>query len=63
MMRCPNCNSIDLGKIADKQYYCWHCFIEMTEQGDKLEIFQVEPDGSLTSLDDLFTEDERTVSW
>lgn len=62
MMRCPNCNCIDIGKIAEKQYYCWNCFIEIAEHEDRFEFFQVESDGTLTSLDDIFHEDERPVS-
>lgn len=53
MMRCPNCNSIDLGKIADNQFYCWHCFIEIADINGKLEIYQVESDGTLTAINDL----------
>jgi len=63
MMRCPNCNSIDLGKIAESQFYCWNCFIEITSNKGKLEIYQVESDGTLTSLDDLFQEDKESSAW
>lgn len=63
MLRCPNCNSIDVGKISDKQFYCWNCFIEVTAYKDKLEIFQVEADGSLSSLDDLFKKEVLEQSW
>jgi hypothetical protein len=58
MLRCPNCHSHDLGKVGTNQLYCWHCFIEMTaEQGQIRSVYQVEEDGSLTSLNDLFFED------
>lgn len=60
-MRCPNCNGKDLGKIGSDQYYCWTCFIELTVNGDKLSLSQVEEDGSLTSLDDLFEEDDISI--
>lgn len=60
-MRCPNCHGKDIGKIGASQYYCWNCFIEMTVQNNKLTIHQVEADGSLSSLNDLFNEDERTI--
>ncbi|CDQ39481.1 MULTISPECIES: hypothetical protein [Virgibacillus] len=59
-MRCPNCNGKDIGKIGSQQYYCWNCFIEMSVINNKLTIHQVEADGSLSSLNDLFSEDERT---
>ncbi|HET7628362.1 MAG TPA: hypothetical protein VFK44_08235 [Bacillales bacterium] len=61
MLRCPNCQSKDLGVLATDQYYCWHCFIELTVKGDKLQLHQVEEDGTLTSLDDLFGEEEVRI--
>ncbi|MBM0064220.1 hypothetical protein [Alkalicoccobacillus gibsonii] len=57
-MRCPNCRSIDIGKIGTNQYYCWSCFVEMSIVQGRLSLHQVEEDGSLSSLDDLF-EDEQ----
>ncbi|SFA69475.1 hypothetical protein SAMN04488072_10162 [Lentibacillus halodurans] len=63
MLVCPNCNGKDIGKIGAQQFYCWNCFIELSVFHDKLEIHQVESDGSLSSLDDLFTEDERKIQW
>lgn len=60
-MHCPNCKSKELGKIGVNQYYCWDCFIELTLTKGKLSLNQVEEDGSLTNLDDLFEEDERQV--
>jgi len=57
-MRCPNCNSKDIGKIGSHQFYCWGCFIELTVNGEKMSVYQVEEDGTLSSLDDLFFEEE-----
>lgn len=54
MEQCPNCKNKDLGLIADRQYYCWHCYIELTVTKDRIKVFQVEADGTLSSLDDLF---------
>ncbi|WP_349407976.1 hypothetical protein [Pseudalkalibacillus sp. SCS-8] len=62
MMRCPNCRCKDLGKIGVDQYYCWGCFIELTVVEGKLALNQVEEDGSLTSLDDLFEDDDLSIS-
>ncbi|WP_425467091.1 hypothetical protein [Pseudalkalibacillus caeni] len=53
-MHCPNCKSKNIGKIGANQYYCWSCFIEMTMSNGSLSLHQVEEDGTLTSLDDLF---------
>ncbi|WP_085523267.1 hypothetical protein [Tuberibacillus sp. Marseille-P3662] len=58
-MRCPNCSSRNLGKIGSQHYYCWNCFIELTLTDGKFSMNQVEWDGSLTTLDDLFADDER----
>ncbi|MBY7143296.1 hypothetical protein KFZ56_09545 [Virgibacillus sp. NKC19-3] len=63
MMRCPNCNGKDIGKIGAQDYYCWTCFIEMSVINNELAIHQVEADGSLSSLNDLFSEEERKMQW
>lgn len=63
MRRCPNCNGKNIGKIGPRQFYCWTCFIEMAVVNNELTIHQVEADGSLSSLDDIFTEDERKIEW
>jgi len=57
LLQCPNCKCKDIGKIGTTQYYCWGCFIEFSLSNNKLDIFQVEEDGTLSSLNDLF-EDE-----
>ena len=61
MVHCPNCSLKDLGKIGSTQYYCWRCCIEIVLQGEHLSVFEVEEDGSLSSLDDLFSAEERRV--
>ncbi|WP_284139886.1 MULTISPECIES: hypothetical protein [unclassified Virgibacillus] len=60
-MQCPNCQSKDLGKIGSQQFYCWSCYIEIAIVGTALTVHQVEVDGSLSSLDDLFSDEERQV--
>ncbi|WLR44036.1 DUF2797 domain-containing protein [Bacillus carboniphilus] len=62
MFRCPNCKSKEIGKIGVNQYYCWDCFIELSVIDDKISTHQVEEDGSLSSLDDLFSDEDRTIS-
>lgn len=64
LLRCPNCHSHDLGKVGTNQLYCWHCYIEMTTDGRDIiqNIYQVEEDGSLTCLNDLFLEDVSNSS-
>ncbi|WP_395939795.1 hypothetical protein [Bacillus sp. 03113] len=44
------------------QYYCWSCFIELSVVDGVIHTHQVEEDGSLSSLDDLFEEDSRKWS-
>lgn len=61
-INCPNCRSKDVGKIGVNQYYCWNCFIEMTISEGIINTHQVEEDGSLSSLDDLFEENDRRFS-
>ncbi|MEW9675855.1 hypothetical protein ABRT01_06680 [Lentibacillus sp. L22] len=64
MLQCPNCKGKDIGKIGSQQYYCWNCFIELSITSDnELTVHQIEADGSLSSLNDLFTEEERKVQW
>jgi len=61
MLRCPNCNGKDIGKIGTHDYFCWTCYIEMTVTGNELMVHQIEADGSRSSLDDLFTKEERQL--
>ncbi|SFA38555.1 hypothetical protein SAMN05192569_1001127 [Parageobacillus thermantarcticus] len=61
MLICPNCKSKNLGKIGVNQYYCWDCFIELSVAKGMIHAHQVEEDGTLSSLDDLFDEHERTI--
>lgn len=61
IMRCPNCNGKDIGKIGSQNYYCWTCYVEMTILNNQLTLHQIEADGSLSSLDDLFTEEQRKL--
>ncbi|GAB7386492.1 hypothetical protein BSNK01_03270 [Bacillaceae bacterium] len=60
---CPNCQSKDIGKVGTHQYYCWNCFIEFTVTGNQVSsIYQVEEDGTLSSLNDLFFENDATTA-
>jgi len=51
--------------VGTNQHYCWHCFIELTtdQQNRIASIHQIEEDGSLSSLNDLFlTDDGASIS-
>lgn len=62
LLQCPNCRSKNIGKIGVNQYYCWECFIELSISNGMIYTHQVEEDGTLSSLDDLFSEEERKFS-
>lgn len=53
-LKCPNCRCKDIGKIGSQQYYCWGCCIEFSMDDQSMDIYQIEEDGSLSSLNDLF---------
>lgn len=53
-MKCPNCRSLTLRKINTNQYFCANCCIELTLSKKNVSIYQVEEDGTLSSLNDLF---------
>ncbi|ABO67837.1 hypothetical protein ABS784_02510 [Geobacillus sp. G4] len=63
MLICPNCKRKNLGKIGVNQYYCWDCFIELSVSKGMIHAHQVEEDGTLSSLDDLFDDHERTIQF
>ncbi|MCP8616963.1 hypothetical protein [Salirhabdus salicampi] len=62
-MQCPNCQGKNLGKIGHQQFYCWNCLIELAVVNGKINVHEVEEDGSLSSLDDLFNEEDLTAQW
>ncbi|MFB1050727.1 hypothetical protein [Paraliobacillus sp. JSM ZJ581] len=61
VLRCPNCKSKNIGRIGNQHYYCWECFIELKLEENIFHMDQVEEDGSLSSLNDLFTEEDRSL--
>lgn len=62
LLHCPNCKTKNIGKIGNQHFYCWGCFIEFNiVEDNKINVFQVEEDGSLSSLNDLFDEEEMKL--
>jgi len=62
---CPNCSLKDLGRVGIGQYFCWNCCIEFrTDNGQLISVYQVEEDGRLHSLNDLFidTDSSQTIA-
>lgn len=43
---CPSCGSHRVGRVGNKQYYCWNC---MVEYNTGQEIFLVTEDGTLVA--------------
>jgi hypothetical protein len=47
------CNSRALGRVGVEQFYCWDCCIEFAAADDKIRMFEVQDDGSLTDIEDF----------
>ncbi|GAB2554793.1 hypothetical protein [Gracilibacillus alcaliphilus] len=60
-MICPICRGKNIGIIGPNQYYCWSCYVELTVHQNMIHLHEIEQDGSLSSLDDLFSADERRI--
>jgi hypothetical protein len=54
IVRCPNCQRINVGQVAPKYFYCSDCFIEMKLNGQEISFYELDENGELTSLNDLF---------
>lgn len=55
IVRCPNCQRINVGQVAPKYFYCSDCFIEM-KLGDKIHFYELDENGELACLNDIFYE-------
>jgi len=53
VMTCPACGQRAIGKVGTDQYYCWDCCVEFVVRGQKVKIFNVELDGTLTAYDSM----------
>ena len=58
-MLCLHCGGKDIEKKGEQQFYAWNCFVEMDIFNNEMTMQQVEKDGSLHSLNDLFSDQER----
>ncbi|MBP1933919.1 hypothetical protein [Ammoniphilus resinae] len=54
IVRCPNCQRINVGQVAPKYFYCSDCFIEMKLHDDQISFFELDENGELACLDDIF---------
>ncbi|WP_353892556.1 hypothetical protein PRVXH_001911 [Proteinivorax hydrogeniformans] len=57
-MNCPVCQGRDVGQIANGQFYCWNCFVVYQKSKEKLEVFEVDDEGSLVALEKDEYDDE-----
>lgn len=51
VVKCPVCKGLQVGKVGSDQYYCWNCFLEFNYNKGRVNLYQVEEDGSLVSID------------
>ncbi len=59
-MNCPLCSSIDTGKVATNQYYCWNCLVEFNLSGPEgFTAYLVDEEGTLVALSK--TQSEETA--
>ncbi|HHW91410.1 MAG TPA: hypothetical protein GX735_01775 [Firmicutes bacterium] len=49
-MTCPVCGGRDVGKVGAKQYYCRECCVEFVVRRDRIQVYQVEDDGTLVEV-------------
>jgi ribosomal protein L37AE/L43A len=49
-MRCPGCQSRNVGKVGTGQYYCWDCYIEFSVSARGVRLYEVSPDGELARM-------------
>lgn len=46
-MTCPNCGSRVVGKIGNRQFYCWNCYVEFTQRSNGYAVYEVDAEGVL----------------
>jgi hypothetical protein len=54
IVRCPNCRRVNVGQVAPKYFYCSDCFIEMKLQGQEINFYELDENGELACLNDIF---------
>lgn len=56
-MDCPVCENRDIGKIGRSKYFCSNCFSEVSINKNKLNIFEIDENGSLVKTCEKFLKD------
>ncbi|HHY37048.1 MAG TPA: hypothetical protein GX518_05085 [Firmicutes bacterium] len=49
-MTCPVCGGREVGKVGARQYYCHDCCVEFVVRRDRIQVYQVEDDGTLVAV-------------
>jgi hypothetical protein len=50
--KCPVCGGMQVGRVGSDQYYCWNCFLEFNYNQGRVNLFEVNEDGTLLALDE-----------
>lgn len=51
IVKCPVCGGLQVGKVGSNQYYCWNCYLEFNFNRGRVNLYEVEEDGSLLSIE------------
>ena len=49
-MICPSCGSRQVGYLPGNRFYCWGCFVQFVIGDTRIEVYEVDEDGTLVSV-------------
>lgn len=61
MWSCPVCGERGIGKVGIGQYYCKDCCVEFEYKNNRLKVYHVEDDGTLSQYTAANTPDVQAV--
>ncbi len=50
-MLCPRCHGRAVGRVGVAQWYCWDCCVEFARTARGIEVFEMDEEGDLVSLE------------
>jgi len=50
-MLCPRCRGRAVGRVGLQQWYCWDCCVEFAKSARGIEVFAMDEEGELVSMD------------
>jgi ribosomal protein L37AE/L43A len=50
-MVCPRCRGRAVGRVGLAQWYCWDCCVEFAKSARGMEIYVMDEEGELVSLE------------